>query len=175
MVPAMADGAAKPLIVQSDHTILVEVDSPGYAEARDALLGFAELVKSPEHVHTYRVTPLSIWNARAAGHDAESMVEVLERYARYPPPANVLHEVREFAQRYGRLRLVRDDNRAGGESDMDGDGSGGAGGCGWNATTRPWRSSSPRGGRPGRCSPTGSTAEGSGSGRRIAGGSSRRW
>lgn len=97
-----------PLIVQSDHTILVEVDSPRYIEARDALLGFAELVKSPEHVHTYRITPLSIWNARAAGHDADTMVAVLETYSRYPPPANVMREIREFAMRYGRLTLHRD-------------------------------------------------------------------
>jgi len=97
-----------PLIVQSDHTILAEVDSPGYVEARDALLGFAELVKSPEHVHTYRITPLSIWNACAAGHDADAIVSTLEQYARYDPPANVLREVRDYASRYGRLRLVRD-------------------------------------------------------------------
>ena len=70
-----------PLIVQSDHTILVEVASPRYADARDALLGFAELVKSPEHVHTYRITPLSIWNACAAGHTAEMTTAVLRTYA----------------------------------------------------------------------------------------------
>lgn len=99
-----------PLIVQSDHTILAEVDSPRYAEARDALLGFAELVKSPEHVHTYRITPLSIWNACAAGHDADAIVSALEQYARYDPPANVLREVRDYASRYGRLRLVRHDD-----------------------------------------------------------------
>lgn len=105
----MSSSSDNPLIVQSDHTILVEVDSPRYVETRDALLGFAELVKSPEHVHTYRITPLSIWNACAAGHSAEAMVEVLESYARYPPPANVLREVRDYALRYGRLRLVRDE------------------------------------------------------------------
>jgi len=98
----------KPLIVQSDHTILAEVESPAFAEARDQLLGFAELVKAPEHVHTYRITPLSIWNARAAGHDVASMLGTLTDYARYPPPENVLREVREFASRYGRLRLCRD-------------------------------------------------------------------
>lgn len=97
-----------PLIVQSDHTILAEVDSPRYTEARDSLLGFAELVKSPEHVHTYRITPLSIWNACAAGHEPDAIVAALEEYSRYPPPANVLREVRDFASRYGRLRMVRD-------------------------------------------------------------------
>lgn len=99
----------RPLIVQSDHTVLLEVDSPRYVEARDALLGFAELVKSPEHVHTYRVTPLSIWNARAAGHTAASMTAALENHSRYPPPANVLREIREQAERYGKLRLLRED------------------------------------------------------------------
>lgn len=105
-LPVRADN---PLIVQSDHTILAEVESPRYAEARDALLGFAELVKSPEHVHTYRVTALSIWNACAAGHEPEAMVEVLEEYARYSPPDHVLREVREYASRYGRVRLLRDE------------------------------------------------------------------
>ncbi len=122
----MGNANDNPLIVQSDHTILVEVDSPRYIEARDALLGFAELVKSPEHVHTYRITPLSIWNARAAGHDVEAMVQTLERYARYAPPANVLREVREFAQRYGKLRLLREPagDAAGGNGDAA-DGPGG--------------------------------------------------
>jgi DNA excision repair protein ERCC-3 len=108
----MTMSSDNPLIVQSDHTILAEVDSPRYAEARDCLLGFAELVKSPEHVHTYRITPLSIWNACAAGHEAEAIITALEEYARYPPPANVLREVRDFASRYGRLRLVRDGDEA---------------------------------------------------------------
>ncbi len=108
----MSSVSDNPLIVQSDHTILAEVDSPRYAQARDALLGFAELVKSPEHVHTYRITPLSIWNACAAGHAADAIVAALEEYSRYPPPANVLREVRDYASRYGRLRLVRDGDEA---------------------------------------------------------------
>jgi DNA excision repair protein ERCC-3 len=69
-----------PLIVQGDRSILVEVDNPLYAEARDALAPFAELEKSPEHVHTYRLSNLSLWNAAAAGMSAEAMVEVLRRY-----------------------------------------------------------------------------------------------
>ncbi|MGH7449247.1 MAG: DNA repair helicase XPB [Longimicrobiales bacterium] len=97
-----------PLIVQSDHTILVEVASPRYAGARDALLGFAELLKSPEHVHTYRITPLSIWNACAAGHTADAMIGELREYAKYPVPQQVETSVRDFAGRYGRVRLVRD-------------------------------------------------------------------
>ncbi|MEX1184774.1 MAG: DNA repair helicase XPB [Gemmatimonadota bacterium] len=97
-----------PLIVQSDHTILVEVASPHYAAARDALLGFAELVKSPEHVHTYRLTPLSIWNACAAGRASADIVDALRAWAKYPVPQQVEQAVRDFAARYGRLKLVRD-------------------------------------------------------------------
>ena len=73
-----------PLIVQGDHTVLVEVDNPLYAEARVALARFAELVKSPEHIHTYRVTPLSIWNACAVGETADSIVGALRRLSNYP-------------------------------------------------------------------------------------------
>ncbi len=97
-----------PLIVQSDHTVLVEVDGPRYPEARDALAPFAELVKSPEHIHTYRITPLSIWNARAAGHRAEDMVGVLTSLAKYPVPQNVARDIQDYADRYGRVRLVAD-------------------------------------------------------------------
>jgi DNA excision repair protein ERCC-3 len=96
-----------PLIVQSDQTVLVEVASPRYAEARDALARFAELVKSPEHVHTYRITPLSIWNAAAAGEPAAVMLEALDEYAKYPVPEHVRVQIRDFAARYGRLRLLR--------------------------------------------------------------------
>jgi DNA excision repair protein ERCC-3 len=96
-----------PLIVQGDHTLLLEVDSPRYAEARDRLAPFAELVKSPEHIHTYRITPLSIWNACAAGLSPEGIVAVLADLAKYPVPANVSTGVRGHASRYGRLRLVR--------------------------------------------------------------------
>ncbi len=97
-----------PLIVQSDHTVLVEVDGPRYPEARDALAPFAELVKSPEHIHTYRITPLSIWNARAAGHRAEEMVGALTSLAKYPVPQNVVRDIQDYAERYGRVRLVAD-------------------------------------------------------------------
>ncbi len=99
--------ADNPFIVQGDQTVLVEVASPRYRDARDALLGFAELVKSPEHIHTYRITPLSIWNARAAGIEADRVVDVLCEYAKYPVPATVLTRVRDYADRYGLLRLVR--------------------------------------------------------------------
>jgi DNA excision repair protein ERCC-3 len=99
---------ANPLIVQGDHTVLVEVDRPRYAEARDELVGFAELVKSPEHVHTYRITALSIWNARAAGLAPERIVAALEEYAKYPVPEHVTRQIRDYANRYGRLKLERD-------------------------------------------------------------------
>ena len=100
-----------PLIVQSDRTVLLEVDGPKYADARDALAVFAELVKSPEHIHTYRITPLSIWNATAAGHSAEQMVEALTSLAKYPVPQNILRDIRDYAARYGRVRLVREGDR----------------------------------------------------------------
>jgi len=96
-----------PMIVQSDLTVLLEVASPRFAEARDRLLGFAELVKSPEHVHTYRITPLSIWNACAAGIPPGSLLESLEEFSRYPVPENVRAEVVDHAARYGRLVLGR--------------------------------------------------------------------
>ena len=99
-----------PLIVQGDHTVLVEVDSPRYADARDCLARFAELVKSPEHIHTYRVTPLSIWNACAAGVEPEWIVASLHEFAKYPVPGHVAVEIRDQASRYGRLKLTRDAN-----------------------------------------------------------------
>jgi len=99
-----------PLIVQGDHTVLVEVDSPRYEQARDALVQFAELIKSPEHIHTYRLTPLSIWNACAAGVPVDSIVRALREFAKYPAPEHVMAEVREYARRYGRLRLTRDED-----------------------------------------------------------------
>ncbi len=97
-----------PLIVQGDLTVLAEVDAPRYAEARDALARFAELVKSPEHVHTYRITPLSIWNACAAGVPVDAIGGALEEYAKYPVPPHLAARVREFADRYGRVRLERE-------------------------------------------------------------------
>jgi len=97
-----------PLIVQGDHTILAEVASPHYAAARDSLSRFAELVKAPEHVHTYRITPLSIWNACAASVPSEEIVQTLLAYSKYPVPEHVLYEIRDYASRYGRVKLLRD-------------------------------------------------------------------
>jgi DNA excision repair protein ERCC-3 len=104
----MTFSPADPLIVQGDHTLLLETSSPRFEEARDMLLGFAELVKSPEYVHTWRVTPLSLWNAAAAGHTADEILQALERYSRYPIPPNIPASIREKMGRYGRLRLTRD-------------------------------------------------------------------
>jgi len=97
-----------PLIVQGDHTVLVEVDNPRYPEARDRLARFAELVKSPEHIHTYRVTPLSIWNACAVGVGTDEIVGALRDLSKYPVPGHVETGIRDHASRYGRLRLRRD-------------------------------------------------------------------
>jgi DNA excision repair protein ERCC-3 len=98
-----------PLIVQGDRSILVEVDNPKYAEARDALAPFAELEKSPEHIHTYRLSPLSLWNAAAAGMSAQAMIDVLRRYSKFPLPANLAPDISELVSRYGRVRLERHD------------------------------------------------------------------
>src|ERR671920_1078843 len=100
----MADG---PLIVQSDKTLLLEVDHPSAPEARIAIAPFAELERAPEHVHTYRVTPLALWNARAAGHDAEQVVDALVRFSRYAVPQPLLVDVVDTMGRYGRLQLTQ--------------------------------------------------------------------
>lgn len=100
-----------PFIVQSDRSILVEVDNPKYSESRDALAPFAELEKSPEHMHTYRITPLSLWNAAAAGMTADQMVDVLARYSKFPLPPNLRVDLAELAGRYGRVQLERDGDK----------------------------------------------------------------
>ena len=99
----MTDG---PLIVQSDKTLLLEVDHPLAQECRLAIAPFAELERAPEHVHTYRLTPLGLWNARAAGHDAELVVDTLLRYSRYAVTHALLVDVAETMGRYGRLKLL---------------------------------------------------------------------
>jgi DNA excision repair protein ERCC-3 len=97
---------AGPLIVQSDKTLLLEIDHPAAGAARAAIAPFAELERAPEHVHTYRVTPLALWNARAAGHDAEQVVDALVRFSRYAVPQPLLVDVVDTMSRYGRLQLV---------------------------------------------------------------------
>lgn len=96
-----------PLIVQSDRTVLLEVAHPQAEDARHELAVFAELERAPEHVHTYRITRLGLWNARAAGHDAAQMLETLERYAKFPVPQTVAIDIEETVGRYGRLVIAR--------------------------------------------------------------------
>ncbi|GAA1035193.1 DEAD/DEAH box helicase [Virgisporangium ochraceum] len=96
-----------PLIVQSDKSLFLEVNHPDALACRMAIAPFAELERSPEHVHMYRLTPLGLWNARAAGHDAESVVDALLRFSKYPVPHSLLVDVAETMDRYGRLQLVK--------------------------------------------------------------------
>ena len=101
----MTDG---PLIVQSDKTLLLDIDHPLSTECRRAIAPFAELERAPEHMHTYRLTNLGLWNARAAGHDAELVIDTLIKYSRYAVPHSLLIDVAEQMSRYGRLRLEAD-------------------------------------------------------------------
>jgi DNA excision repair protein ERCC-3 len=96
-----------PLIVQSDKTALLEVDHPQAADARHELAVFAELERAPEHIHTYRITKLGLWNARAAGHDSEYVLEVLDRYAKFAIPTSVRSDIIDTMSRYGRLSIQR--------------------------------------------------------------------
>jgi len=96
-----------PLFVQPDRSILLETFSPRYSEARDAIAPFAELEKSPEHIHTYRISNLSLWNAAAAGFTAKQMVAVLQKYTKFPLPANIPTDIEETVARYGRVKLDR--------------------------------------------------------------------
>jgi DNA excision repair protein ERCC-3 len=97
-----------PLIVQSDHTLMLETMGPHFRAARDALVRFAELVKSPDYVHTYRVTPLSLWNAASAGMTVEEVLDLLEKWAKYDVPPNVPVSIRQTMGRWGRLKLFAD-------------------------------------------------------------------
>jgi DNA excision repair protein ERCC-3 len=103
------NSAAGPLIVQSDRTVLLEVANPRAEDARHDLAVFAELERAPEHIHTYRITRLGLWNARAAGHEAEDMIGTLEKYSKFPIPQSVAVDIRETVGRYGRLVIERDD------------------------------------------------------------------
>jgi len=100
-----------PVIVQSDRTILLEVDNPSFIEARNALSRFAELEKSPEHIHTYRLSPLSLWNAASLGFTKESVIEDLERFSKYEIPQNIRFEIDDQMARYGKLKLTSDGDR----------------------------------------------------------------
>ena len=102
---------SKPAIVQSDNTILLEVENPAFEEARDSISPFAELEKSPEHVHTYRVTPLSLWNAASSGLSAQGIIDTLGSFSRYNIPDAVISSIREQMSRYGLIKLVRRDKQ----------------------------------------------------------------
>jgi len=107
----MAYNPQNPLIVQGDKTVLLEVDNPLYERARDVLARFAELEKSPEYIHTYRITPLSLWNAAAAGMTAEAIIQGLTEYSKYPLPDNVCIDIMDYISRYGRVKLIREDGQ----------------------------------------------------------------
>lgn len=96
-----------PMIVQSDRTILLETQHPLFTEARQAISGFAELIKSPEYMHTYRITPLSLWNAAAGGMTPEQVSEALSTYSKYGVPPTIVRELEETMSRYGRIRLEK--------------------------------------------------------------------
>jgi DNA excision repair protein ERCC-3 len=106
---------ANPLIVQSDRTLLLDVHAERCEEARAAILPFAELEKSPEHIHTYHITPLSLWNAASAGFSPEDVVRVLNEYTRYAIPAGITEGFSDTMSRYGKIRLTTPDNQPGGE------------------------------------------------------------
>jgi DNA excision repair protein ERCC-3 len=106
---AIAFDPTNPFIVQGDRSVLVEVDNPKYTEARDAIAPFAELEKSPEHIHTYRISNLSLWNAAAAGFSAAEVVGVLQKYTKFPIPQNIPTDIAETVARYGRVKLERID------------------------------------------------------------------
>jgi len=105
----MSYNPQNPVIVQGDKSVLLEVDNKFYQDARDVLARFAELEKSPEYVHTYRITPLSLWNAASAGLTAEMILEGLGRYSKYPIPGNVRVDIEDYISRYGRVKLIRRD------------------------------------------------------------------
>ncbi|OPY81734.1 MAG: hypothetical protein A4E65_01005 [Syntrophorhabdus sp. PtaU1.Bin153] len=99
-----------PLIVQSDMTMLLETASPYYEETRDAIASFAEIAKSPEHMHTYRITPISLWNAASSGITPDEVMERLTRHSRFEIPANLLRTVRDIMERFGKVRIESHDD-----------------------------------------------------------------
>ena len=101
--------SAGPLIVQSDRTVLLETDHPKAADARHELAIFAELERAPEHIHTYRITRLGLWNARAAGHDADFIIDSLTRWSKFELPQGVVSEIRSTIDRFGKLVITRDE------------------------------------------------------------------
>jgi DNA excision repair protein ERCC-3 len=105
--------SSKPMIIQGDGTILLEVDSDSYSECRDWLSRFAELVKTPEHIHTYKITPIAIWNAAASGLKSQKVLEILLKYSKYPIPQNIVADIQEWFSRYGKLKLEKIEDKKG--------------------------------------------------------------
>ena len=97
-----------PLIIQSNSSILLEVNNPLFTEARNAVSEFAHLDKSPEYIHTYSITPLSLWNAAALGMTAQEVIARLDRYSKYPLPSNVADDIVELMGRFGKIVLEED-------------------------------------------------------------------
>lgn len=106
----MSYNPTNPLIVQSDRTVLLETANEKFEEARDALSIFAELVKSPEHIHTYRVSALSLWNASALGYSPSQVKEKLAEFSKYDIPDSLLFDIDDFMSRYGRIKLIAEDD-----------------------------------------------------------------
>lgn len=104
------ESMSKPLIVQSDRTMLLEVDNPEFEACRNIISRFAELEKSPEYLHTYRISPLSLWNAASSKMTADEIIEGLKRFSRYDIPKNVINEIREQISRYGKVKLVKEES-----------------------------------------------------------------
>jgi DNA excision repair protein ERCC-3 len=104
----MEKESSKPLIVQSDKTLLLEVEGPNTEDARDEISKFAELEKSLEYIHTFRITPLSLWNAAASGLTAQEAIAILKKYSKYPIPINIEFEINDYILRYGTLQLLKD-------------------------------------------------------------------
>ncbi len=107
----MAYNPNNPIIVQGDRTILVEVNNELYEEVRDEIAGFAELIKSPEYIHSYKITPLSLWNAASSGISAEKIISVLEEYDKYELPQNVRRDIEDNIRKYGKVKLIREDGQ----------------------------------------------------------------
>ena len=107
-----------PLIVQADRTVLLEVNNPRYEAARDALAAFAELERSPEHVHTYRITPLSLWNAAAAGHDESAILGSLREFSKYDLPSNLVADVQDYVAQVGQGAIADRAHERLGRSDV---------------------------------------------------------
>ncbi|NRY63791.1 DNA repair helicase XPB [Clostridium beijerinckii] len=99
-----------PIIVQSDKTLLVEVNNELYTEVRDKLSRFAEVIKSPEYIHTYKISPISLWNAATSGMSYQDIIEILEKYSKYEVPQNVIKDIEDNINKYGKIKIIREEN-----------------------------------------------------------------